>query len=134
MFCIGPLVERERTAFTYLDRTVLATGLQTQYPESLRDNHALLSVVGRRDALEQLEALQSSRAAGSLVGNHATDGAVEDLGGSAVMEGAGLFGVDDVALVEEVVVPQLREKIKTGLPRTSKGLKVPCCGRSCRKC
>ena len=41
------------------------------------------------------------------MGDHATDGPVEDLGRSAVVEGARLFGVHNVALVEEVVVPQL---------------------------
>ena len=92
---------------TYLDRAVLPARLQPQYPESLRDDHALLAIVGRGDALKELEALKSSRAAGSLVGNHSTNGPVEDLGGSAVVEGTRLFGVDDVALVQEVVVAQL---------------------------
>ena len=41
------------------------------------------------------------------MGNHSTNGPVEDLGRSAVVEGTRLFGVDDVALVQEVVVAQL---------------------------
>jgi hypothetical protein len=41
------------------------------------------------------------------VRSHAADGAVEDLGRSAVVERAGLFRVDDVTFVEEVVVPEL---------------------------
>ena len=92
---------------TYLDRAVLPARLQPQYPESLRDDHALLAIVGRGDALKELEALKSSRAAGSLVRDHAADGPVENLGRCAVVEGARLFRVDNVAFVEEVVVPQL---------------------------
>ena len=46
------------------------------------------------------------------MGDHASDGAVEDLGGSAVMEGTRLFRVDDVALVEEVVVTELSQAIQ----------------------
>ena len=90
---------RQRGGFTYLDRAVLATRLQPQYPESLRDNHALLLIVGRRDTLEQLEALKSSRTAGCLVGNHATDRSVKDLGRGTVVEGSGLFGIHNVTLV-----------------------------------
>ena len=98
---------KETRDATYLHRAVLATRLQPQHPESLRDNHTLLPVVGRRDTLKQLEALKSCRPAGSLVGDHAADGPVENLGGGAMVEGTGLFGIDDVTFVEEVVVPQL---------------------------
>lgn len=41
------------------------------------------------------------------MGKHAADGFEEDARGRTVMEGTGLFGVDDMALVEEVVVSQL---------------------------
>ena len=41
------------------------------------------------------------------MGNHATDGPVEDLGRSAVVEGTGRFGVHNVTFMEEVVVAQL---------------------------
>ena len=41
------------------------------------------------------------------MGDHAADGTVEDLGRGAVVEGSGLFGIHDVAFVEEVVVSQL---------------------------
>ncbi len=41
------------------------------------------------------------------MGDHTADGPVEDLGRCAVVEGTGLFGVDDVAFVKEVVVTQL---------------------------
>ena len=92
---------------TDLDGAVLAAGLQPQHPESLRNDHALLLVVGGRDALEELEPLEGGSTARRLVGNHSTDSAVEDFGGGAVMEGARLLGVDDVAFVEEVVVAKL---------------------------
>ena len=41
---------------------------------------------------------------------HATDGSEEDFGRRSVMEGARLFGVDDMTLVEEVVVPELKKR------------------------
>ena len=121
--------------YTYLHGAVLATRLQPQHPESLRDNHTLLPVVGRRNALKQLEALKSCRAASSLVGDHTADGPVENLGRCAVVEGAGLFRVDDVAFVKEVVVPQLYKCTESDLPHIHcKRVNAPCCGRSCRKC
>ena len=126
---------KETRYATYLHRAVLATRLQPQHPESLRDNHTLLPVVGRRNALKQLEALKSCRAASSLVGDHTADGPVENLGRCAVVEGAGLFRVDDVAFVKEVVVPQLYKCTESDLPHIHcKRVKAPCCGRSCRKC
>ena len=86
-------------------------------------------------ALKQLEALKSSRTAGSLVGDHAADGPVENLGGGAVVEGAGLFRVDDVAFVEEVVVPQLHECAESRIHRVQcERYYAPCCGRNCRRC
>lgn len=66
---------------------VLATGLQSQDTESLGNDHLLLLIVGGRDTLEDLEALQSGGTAGGLVGDHTTDGLVEDSGGSAEVEG-----------------------------------------------
>lgn len=94
-----------RTA--YLDSAVFAARLQSQNTEGLWHNHALRPVVGRGDTLEELETFKSSRATGSLVGDHTADGPVENLGGCAVVEGAGLFGVDDVTFMEEIVVPEL---------------------------
>lgn len=91
----------------YLDCAVLAAGLQPEHTESFGNNHPLLPVVGRGDTLKELEALKSSRTASCLVGNHTADGPVEDLRWCAVVEGAGLFGVHDMALVKEVVVAQL---------------------------
>ena len=53
------------------------------------------------------------------MGDHAADGPIEDLGGCTMVEGAGLFGVDNVALVQEVVVPQLQSLVKRNVPRTN---------------
>jgi len=41
------------------------------------------------------------------VRNHAADRSVEDFRGRTVMEGAGLFRVDDVPFMEEVMVSEL---------------------------
>lgn len=90
-----------------LDRAELPAGLQSQDTECLGHDHALLAIVWWGDALVELETLEGGCAAGGLVGRHTTDGAEEDFGRGAVMEGARLFRVDDMALVEEVVVPQL---------------------------
>lgn len=91
----------------YLDCAVLPPRLQSENPESLRHNHTLLPVVGRRNTLKELEAVKSCRTASRLVGDHTADGPVENLGGSAVVEGTRLFGVHNMTLVKEVVVPQL---------------------------
>lgn len=56
------------------------------------------------DTFEQFQTLEGSSATGALVGNHSTDSAIKNLGRCAVMERTGLFGVDNMALVEEVVV------------------------------
>lgn len=90
-----------------LHGAVLATGLEPEHPESVRNNHLLLAVVGRGDTLEQLQALESGGASCRLVGDHAADGAVEDLGRGAEVEGTVLFRVHEVLFVEEVVVAQL---------------------------
>lgn len=67
---------------------VLATGLESEDAERLGDDHLLLLVVRGRDTLEDLKPLESGGAAGSLVGNHATDGLVEDARRGAEVEGA----------------------------------------------
>lgn len=69
------------------DSAVLAAGLQPQDTQSLGNNHLFLLVVGGRDTLEDLEALKGSGTAGGLVGDHATDGLVEDARGGAEVEG-----------------------------------------------
>jgi hypothetical protein len=66
---------------------VLASGLEPKNTEGLRNNHLLLLVVRRRNALEDLEALKGGSAASGLMGDHATDSLVEDTGGSAEVEG-----------------------------------------------
>jgi len=90
-----------------LNSTELPPRLQPQNPQRLRHNHTLLPVIWRGNTLKEFEALKSCRAASSLVGHHTTDSTEKDLGRSSVMEGAGFFGVHNVALVEEVVVAQL---------------------------
>ncbi len=62
---------------------------------------------GGGDTFEELEPFEGSCTTGALMRGHATDGPVENLRRSAVMERARLFGVDDVAFVEEIVVPEL---------------------------
>jgi hypothetical protein len=69
------------------DSAVLAAGLQAENAESLGNNHLLLLVVRGRDTLEDLEALQGGGTAGSLVGDHAPDGLVEDSRGGTEVEG-----------------------------------------------
>lgn len=41
------------------------------------------------------------------MGYHAADGTEKNFGRGAVVEGTGLLGVDNVALVEEIVVAEL---------------------------
>lgn len=69
------------------DSAVLAAGLQPQDAESLGNHHLLDLVVGRGDTLEDLEALKGGGTTGGLVGNHASDGLVEDTRGSTEVEG-----------------------------------------------
>ena len=67
----------------------------TQFDASHGVRHAelLLSVVGGGNALEHFETTQSSSSTGSFVRDHASDGAPEDTGGSAVVnEGAARVG------------------------------------------
>lgn len=90
-----------------LDGGELAAGLEAEDAESGGDDHQLLAVVGRGDTLVDLQALQSGGTTGGLVGKHASDGLVEDARGSTVVEGTGLLGVDQVALVQVSVVLQL---------------------------
>lgn len=69
------------------DGAVLAAGLQSEDTEGLGNDHLLLLVVRGRNTLEDLETLKGSRTTGGLVGDHATDGLVENAGGSAEVEG-----------------------------------------------
>jgi len=87
--------------------TVFPPWLQPQDPQSFRHDHALLLVIKRGDTLKEFQTFEGSSAASGLVRHHAPDGTEEDLGRSTVMERAGLFGVDDVAFVKEVVIAEL---------------------------
>lgn len=75
------------------DGAVLAAGLQAENAEGLGNDHLLLLVVRGGDTLKDLEALESGGTTGSLVGDHATDGLVEDAGGGAEVEGTWLVSV-----------------------------------------
>ena len=92
----------------YLNCAVFSARLQPQYPKCLGNDHPLLAVVWRRNTLEELQTLQRGSTPGGFVGHHAADGAEKNFGRSAVVEGAGLLRVNDMALVEEVVVAELR--------------------------
>jgi len=86
---------------------IFPAGFQSQNTECLRHNHALLSIIGRRDTFKEFEAFKGCCTSSSLVGSHAANGSVEDLGWCAVVEGPGLFGVDDMPFMKEIMVPQL---------------------------
>lgn len=86
------------------DSAVLAAGLQPQDTEGLGNDDALLLVVGGRDTLEGLKTLHGGGTAGSLVRNHATNGAPEHLGGGAEVEGTTTSGVVPGLLAHESLV------------------------------
>lgn len=77
---------------------------ETQDTQSLGNDNTLLAVVGRGNTLEDLQALHSGSTTGSLVGDHATDGLVEDAGGSAEVEGTTTGRVETGHLAEVGVV------------------------------
>jgi hypothetical protein len=59
------------------------------------------------NTFKELQALESSSTPRSLVGSHTADSTEKDFGRSAMMKRTRFLGVDDMALVEEVVVAQL---------------------------
>lgn len=66
--------------------------------ESIRNNHPLGHIKGRRDALVGLQTSKCGSSSLSLVRNHASDGAPQDFGGSAEVNGAvRRFGVHTLA-------------------------------------
>jgi hypothetical protein len=69
------------------DGAVLAAGAETENAQSLGNDDTLLLVVGRGNTLEDLQALHGGGTTGGLVGDHTTDGLVEDAGGGAEVEG-----------------------------------------------
>jgi hypothetical protein len=91
----------------HLDSAVLPAGFQPQHPQRLWYDKPLLAIIRGRNTFEKFETLKGSRTAGGLVRYHATDRSVEDLRRRAVMEGAGLFRVNDVSFMQEIVVPEL---------------------------
>ena len=62
----------------FTERAVRSTGLEAESFESVRDDHALLLVVGEGAALEDLQLAESGGTSGELVGEHATDDLPED--------------------------------------------------------
>jgi hypothetical protein len=103
----SPLMQWRRS---YLYCAVFPTRFQPQHPQCFWHHHPLLAVVRRWNTFIKLETLKSCCTTSSLVRCHATDGSEEDFGRRSVMEGARLFGVDDMTLVEEVVVPELKKR------------------------
>jgi len=89
------------------DSAELAAGLESENAESLGNDDLLGLVVRRGDTLEDLKALESSGTTGSLVGDHTTDGLVEDSGRSAEVEGTTTGGVVSGDLSEVGVVLEL---------------------------
>jgi hypothetical protein len=96
------------------DSAELAAGLKTENTESLGNDDLLGLVVGRGDTLEDLKALESGGTTGSLVGDHATDGLVEDSGRSTEVEGTTAGGVVSGDLSEVGVVLELRAEELAG--------------------
>lgn len=95
---------------------VLSTGLQSQDSQGLWNNHSLLLVVWGRDTLEDLKSLQSGLTSGGLVGNHTSDGLVEDSGRGSEVEGTvGLVvssGLSQVVVVLQLVSEKLTRDVQ----------------------
>jgi len=66
----------------------------------LRHDHSLLLVIWGWDSLEDLQSVQGGGASGSLVGDHASDGLVEDTGRSSEVEGTTAGWVESGDLAE----------------------------------
>jgi len=90
---------------------VLPPGLQPQHPQSLRNNHPLLGVVWRRDALKDFETVHGSFTTGGLVGNHPAHSLIEDTRrGTEVERSMGLVeagGLAEVGMVLQFVAEEL---------------------------
>jgi len=93
---------------------IFPTGFQPQHSQRLRDDEPLLAIVRGRNTLEELETLKGSGTTGGLVRDHTADRSVEYLRGGTVMEGAGLFRVDNVPFMEEIMVSELVTEETTG--------------------
>ena len=92
----------------YLDGAIFPAGFQSQHPEGLGNDHPLLAVVGWRNTLKELQPLERGGTPGGFVGYHAANGTEKNFRRSAVVEGTRLLRVNNVALVKEVVVAELR--------------------------
>jgi hypothetical protein len=104
----------ELTAET-ADGAVLAAGLETEDTEGLGDDHALLVVVGRGDALEGLEAVHGSVTTLGLVRDHATDGAPEHLGRRTVVPWTTARRVETGLFAEESLVLHCAQCVSIGI-------------------
>lgn len=69
------------------DGGVLSTRLQSENSESLGNDNTLETVVRGGNTLEDLQSLKSGLTTSSLVGDHTTDGLVQDAGRSTEVEG-----------------------------------------------
>jgi len=96
-----------------LQGTVLPAGLESEDSESGGDDHLLDLVLGGGDTLKERESGQGGGTSGRLVGNHSSDGLVEDPRGSSEMERTGLPGVDQMLLVQVSVVSELVPEERT---------------------
>jgi hypothetical protein len=106
---------------------VLAAGLKAEDTERLGDDHTLLVVVGRGDALEGLQAVHGSVTTLGLVRDHATDGAPEHLGRRTVVPWTTARRVETGLLAEEgLVLHCVRDRVSLGAdsafsPRSVRG-------------
>ena len=81
-----------------LEGAVLSSGLESEDSESGGDDDSLDLVLGGRDTLVQLQSLESGGSSRALVGDHSSDGLVQDPRGGSEVEGTGSGRVDDVSL------------------------------------
>mmetsp|Transcript_36410 Transcript_36410/g.73412 ORF Transcript_36410/g.73412 Transcript_36410/m.73412 type:complete len:215 (+) Transcript_36410:136-780(+) len=91
-----------------------ALGLQAEHLQAAREHHALLLVVGVRDALEALQPVKRSSSTSGLVRDHAADATPEDLGRSAEVvhppSGVGVHVLPlEVGVLELVPVQRTRD-------------------------
>lgn len=99
------------------DGAELSAWLQSEDTEGLWDDDSLVTVVWWRNALKDLQALQGGLATGRLVGDHTTDGLVEDTGWGAEVErtlGLVVSGcLSEVGVVLELVAEELARDVES---------------------
>lgn len=81
-----------------LQGAVFSSRLESQDSESGRDNDSLDLVLCWWDTLEEFKSFQGGGTSGSLVGNHSSDGLVQDPRGGSEVEWTSSGGVDNVSL------------------------------------